>query len=142
VKKVENREIILDNLNKSLRLEYSLIIYYPLINMRIRDIQIKKMVTTLGTMSIKHADTVADAITSLGGTPQWEFDPAPEDIDLKKIFLVQLEKERLALKLHTETSQLITDKSMRAKFEGIAKQEEGHIIIVENILALLDQGKS
>ena len=98
---MEKKHQILDTLNESLKLEYSLIIHYPLINRAIKDPDIKQMVNILGVVSIKHADTVADAITALGGTPQWDFEPAPDEIDLKKIFYPQLEKEKLALKLHS-----------------------------------------
>jgi bacterioferritin (cytochrome b1) len=119
-----------------------MIIHYPLINSAIHDTEIKKMVNTLGVVSIKHADTLADAITALGGIPQWDFEPAPEEIDLKKIFLIQMGKEKMALKLHTESANMTADPLLRAKFEQIAQQEKEHIELVDNIIALLDQGKS
>ena len=99
------------------------------------------MVNVLGVVSIKHADTVADAITALGGTPQWDFEPAPDEIDLKKIFYSQLEKEKLALKLHSDGAHMVLDKSWRTRFEAMAKQEVEHIKLVENILKLIDQAK-
>ncbi|MCX6002223.1 MAG: ferritin-like domain-containing protein [Chloroflexi bacterium] len=136
---MENVKKVLDILNQALRLEYSLIIHYPRINMAVHDNDIKSMVNTLGVMSIKHADVVSDAIISLGGTPEWSFDPAPEEIDLKNIFHIQLGKEKLALQLHSESSKLISDKELKTQFEILAKQEEGHIKIVENILSRLNQ---
>jgi bacterioferritin (cytochrome b1) len=138
---VEKKHQILDALNESLKLEYSMIIHYPLISKAIQDPDIKQMVKILGTVSIKHADTVADAITALGGTPRWDFEPAPDDIDLKKIFLGQLEKERMAFKLHSGSANMVSDKVLGAKLEAIASQEQEHIKLVEDILALLDQGK-
>jgi rubrerythrin len=134
-----NAEKILDILNQALRLEYSLIIHYPRINMAIHDNDLKSMVNILGVMSIKHATIVADAITSLGGTPEWSFDPAPEEIDLKKIFQIQLGKEELALQLHSESSKLVTDMSLKTQFETMAMQEKEHIRIVENIISRLNQ---
>jgi bacterioferritin len=139
---MEKKHQILDTLNESLRLEYSLIIHYPLINRAIKDPDIKQMVNILGVVSIKHADTVADAITALGGTPQWDFEPAPDEIDLKKIFSAQLEKEKLALKLHSDGAHMALDKTWRTRFEAMAKQEVEHIKLVENILNLIDQGKN
>jgi bacterioferritin (cytochrome b1) len=139
---VEKKHQILDVLNESLKLEYSLIIHYPLINRAIKDPDIKQMVNILGVVSIKHADTVADAIIALGGKPQWDFEPAPDEIDLKKIFSAQLEKEKLALKLHSASAGMVNDKMLEAKLEAIAAQEVGHIKLVENILALIDQGKN
>ncbi|MGA2367196.1 MAG: ferritin-like domain-containing protein [Dehalococcoidia bacterium] len=139
---MENKVRLLETLNESLKLEYSMIIHYPLINSAIRDPEIKKMVNTLGVVSIKHADTLADAITGLGGTPQWDFEPAPQEMDLKKIFMVQMEKEKMALKLHTESANMVADASLKVKLELIARQEKEHIKLVASILALLDQGKS
>jgi bacterioferritin len=136
-----NAEKILVLLNRALRLEYSLIIHYPLINRSIHDNDLKSMVKTLGVMSIKHADIVADAITSLGGTPDWSFDPAPEEIDLKNIFQIQLAKEKLALQLHSESSKLIPDMALKTQFEALAVQEEEHIKIVESILSWLNHNK-
>jgi bacterioferritin (cytochrome b1) len=136
---MENIGKILDILNRALRLEYSLIIHYPRINMAIHDKDLKNMVKTLGVMSIKHADVVADAITSLGGTPEWSFEPAPEEIDLKSIFQIQLGKEKLALQLHSECSKLFSDMSLKTQFETLAMQEEGHIKIVEDILSRLNR---
>jgi rubrerythrin len=58
-------------------------------------------------------------------------------MDLKRIFEGQLEKEKLALKLHQRIVGLITDSSMRDKFIGMTKDEESHIKTVEQILTRL-----
>ena len=139
---MEKKHQILDALNEALKLEYSMIIHYPLINRAIKDPDIKQMVNILGVVSIKHADTLADAITALGGKPQWDFESAPDEIDLKKIFRAQLEKEKLALKLHNDSADMVNDKVLKTKLEAIAKQEVEHIKLVEKILDLIDQGKS
>ena len=138
---MEKKHAIVDLLNESLKLEYSMIINYPLINKAIKDPDIKKMVEILGTVSIKHADAIADVVTALGGKPQWDFEPAPQEIDLQKIFLSQLEKEKKALQLHGQSAGMFSDRTLRDKFEQIAKQEQSHIKLVEDILELLQQGK-
>ena len=138
---MENKHQVLDALNEALRLEYSMIIHYPLISKSIYDDDIREMVKILGTVSIKHADTLANAITVMGGKPAWEFDEAPTDMDLNKIFLKQLDKEHLAFRLHSDSASKMTDRDLRTKFQAIANDEQDHIRLVENILALIGQGK-
>ena len=114
-----------------------MIIHYPHIASAIRDLEIKQLAVSLGTASIGHADIVAHAITKLGGTPHWSFGTFPAEMDLKKIFKAQLEKEKLALKLHQQVVGMITDFSIRDEFIGLPKEEELHIKTVEKILARL-----
>jgi bacterioferritin len=136
-KKMTGSPELLDLLNQTLELEYTLIIHYPRIASAIQDYETKQLAQSLGIASIGHADTVAHAITKLGGTPHWSFGSFPAEMDLKKIFQAQLEKEKLALKLHQQMVGLITDSSMRDKFIGLAKDEESHIKTVGEILARL-----
>ncbi len=76
-----------------------------------------------GTASIGHANTVAKAITRLGGTPHWSFGAFPVEMDLKKIFDGQLEKEKLALKLHQQIVGMITDYSIRNDLSNYLKKK-------------------
>ena len=124
-------------LNQTLELEYTLIIHYPRIASAIRDPETKQLAQSLGTASIGHANTVAKAITRLGGTPHWSFGAFPAEMDLKKIFDGQLEKEKLALKLHQQIVGMITDYSIRNDFIELPKEEESHIRTVEKILTRL-----
>jgi bacterioferritin (cytochrome b1) len=128
---------LLDLLNQTLELEYSLIIYYPRIASAIKDAETKKLAQSLGTASVNHADIVSNAITGLGGTPHWSFGAPPGEMDFNKIFQTQLEKERLALKLHNQIVGLITDYSTRNKFIEMAREKELHIKTVEKILERL-----
>ena len=136
-KKLTGSPELLELLNQTLELEYTLIIYYPRIASAIQDKETKQLAQSLGTASIGHADTVAHAITKLGGTPHWSFGSFPAEMDLKKIFKAQLEKEKLALKLHQQVVGMITDFSIRDEFIGLPKEEELHIKTVEKILARL-----
>jgi bacterioferritin (cytochrome b1) len=138
---VEKRHQALDVLNQSLSVEYSMILQYPAINRTINDPDINSMVNILVAVSIKHADMVAEAIKELGGSPQWTFEDPPSEIDLKKLFHKQLEKEKLALKLHSDGAHMVLDKTWRTRFETMAKQEAEHIKLVENILKLIDEGR-
>lgn len=136
-KKLAGSPELLDLLNQTLELEYTLIIHYPRIASIIRDNETKQLAQSLGAASIGHADAVAHAITRLGGTPHWSFGSFPTEIDLKKIFQGQLEKEKLALKLHQQIIGQITDFSIRDRLIGLPKEEELHIKTVEKILARL-----
>ena len=135
--KVTGSPELLGLLNQTLELEYTLIIHYPRIASAIRDQETKQLAQSLGTASIAHADTVARAITKLGGNPHWSFGSFPAEMDLKKIFEGQLEKEKLALKLHQQIVGMLTDYSIRNDFIGLPKEEESHIKTVEKILTRL-----
>lgn len=131
---------LLDVLNQTLELEYTLIIHYPRIAEAIRDVVTKQLAQSLGTASISHFDTVSKAITKLGGVPHWSFEPFPQGLDLKKIFQLQLEKERLALKLHQQIASMTSDNfALRDKFSKLSSEEGSHIQTVEKILSRLGQ---
>lgn len=138
-KKPSKSSQILDLLNRALKLEYSIIIHMPRIASGIKDEETKDLAITLGNASVKHADTVANAITSLGGNPEWGFEAAPMGKDLIEIFEQQLDKEKLARDLHQQSANLISDKLLKLRFAQLAKDEEGHIQIVNDILARLRQ---
>ena len=91
----------------------------------------------LGSASIKHADTVANAISTLGGNPEWAFESVPVGKDVVEIFEKQLDKEKLALQLHQKSAGLVQDRSLKLKFDQLAKDEEWHIQIVNDILLKL-----
>lgn len=128
---------IIDRLNQSLQLEYSLIVHYPRVASLIEDEETRNLTLKLGSDSIKHADTVANAINNIGGTPNWSFELFPEWLDIVEIFQKQLEKEKLALQLHRQSVNLVHDSSLKTKFSELAKSEELHIKTVEEILSRL-----
>ena len=126
-------------LNQILKLEYSLIIYYPRLASSISDPEIKDLVLKLGKYSIRHADTVANAIGQLGGQAAWSFETFPDLDDMGRIFRNQLEKERQALELHKKAAGLTTAPALRDKFAQMAKEEAEHIKLVQSILSRLGE---
>ncbi len=128
---------LMDLLNQALRLEYSLIVHYPRLANTIKDEEIRKLTLELGSASIRHADVVANTITQLGGEPDWSMELYPEDMGTVKIFQTQLEKEKLALKLHRESADLVPSSSLQVKLSNLAREEEQHIQIVNRILSRL-----
>ena len=58
-------------------------------------------------------------------------------LDLIKIFQLQFEKEKLALKLHQQIAGMTLDYFLGDKFSKLSKEEELHIQTVEKILSRL-----
>ena len=123
-------------LNLTLALEYSMIIHLPRISNAFKDPLIRDKVMYLSSASVKHADTVANAIEQLGGKAEWNFDSFPDDGNLVKMFEFQLEKEKEALRMHNETVRLVPD-GLKPKFRQIAKEEEWHVTVAGEILDYL-----
>ena len=135
--KGEHRQII-DLLNKILKLEYSLIIHYPRIASYVQDEETKEMVLKLGEYSTRHADITAKTIQELEGEPVWDFEPFPELENLTSIMHNQLDKEKLALRLHAQAANLAPNPSLRDTFTQLSNEESGHIELVKTILSRLD----
>ncbi len=127
----------LDLLNQALQVEYSMIFQYPRLAGFIEDEEIRKLVLQLGYASMNHADVVASAIRELGGEPEWSFESIPQERDLVKVFQVQLEKEKLALELHQQSSDSVQDGPLRERLSNLAKDEVNHIRTAEDILTRL-----
>ncbi len=137
----EDSPKIIKLLNQSLRLEYGLIIHYPRIASSIDDEEAKETAMRLGEYSTRHADVVAKAIRELGGEPIWSFDSFPESANLIPIFRAQLDKEKLALRLHMKAASLAPNPILRDKFTQMAREEKEHIKLVETILSRLGEKK-
>ncbi|MEQ4488161.1 MAG: ferritin-like domain-containing protein [Dehalococcoides mccartyi] len=137
--KINSNAAILELLNQALVIEYTMIIHYPRIASAMPDEHTRKLSQLLGSASMAHFDTVTSTITKLGGIPNCTFEPFPEDLDLKTIFEIQLDKERKAAQLHNQIAGLITDFPLREKFKGLVKDEFAHARIVEEILSKLEQ---
>ncbi len=129
---------VIDLLNNILKIEYSLIVHYPRLANRIKDNEIKRLAHELGIASIAHADTVANAIKKLGGEAIWSFEQLPDEDNVVKIFQLQLEKEKVALKLHQQVAALITDSQIKEQISRLAQEERSHIKSAEKIMAELE----
>jgi rubrerythrin len=128
---------LVDVLNQALKLEYSFVVYYPRLANAVKDEKARELVLQLGTDSIHHADVVADAISELGGEPDWYFELYPEDKDIIVIFKEQLEKEKMALDLHQLCTNMVSSNELKEKFTKIALEEVYHIQSVDKILEIL-----
>jgi len=104
-----------------------------------KDEEIQNLITELGEDSTRHANIVAEAISGLGGNPVWAIEPFPDDKSIVDLFRLQLEKEELALQLHSQNANSQVDSSIKSKLEDIAKDESKHIEIVKHILSKLTE---
>ncbi|ADJ25503.1 hypothetical protein Dehly_0173 [Dehalogenimonas lykanthroporepellens BL-DC-9] len=123
-------------LNRTLALEYSIIIHLPRISNAFRDPVIREKVIYLSTASVKHADAVSATIEKLGGKAEWNFESFPDDSDLVSMFTIQLAKEQEAHRMHTEAVRLLPE-GLKNRFREIAKEEEWHVRVAEEILEYL-----
>ncbi|MFC2056079.1 ferritin-like domain-containing protein [Chloroflexota bacterium] len=135
----ENLLKTIELMNLTLGVEYSCIAHFPYISRMTKDEEIRNLIIELGEDSARHANTVTEAVSELGGNPEWSIEPFPEDTNLVELFRLQLEKEELALKLHSQNAKSQVDGSIKSKLEGIANDEAKHIEIVKSILSKLTE---
>ncbi len=135
--KLETGKGVLDILSRALKVEYQTIVHYPRIAKMMPDEQLASKVDILGQDSIRHADTVSNAISELGGIPPFPgFVPLAEPVDLKDFFQKQLGLEHLALNLHTQAAEEVGER-LSPSLRKLAEQEKWHIKLVEEILSKL-----
>ena len=134
---VSENEKIINLLNVVLKLEYTIIIHLPRISGAFHDREIRDKVLHLSSASVKDADEVAGAIEKLGGKPEWEFEPFPDDGDLVKMFEIQVAKEQEAHRLHLECARLAPGQVLKEQFRKMAKDEDWHTEIAGEVLAYL-----
>ena len=129
----ERREA-LDHLIRALEVEYRFILYYPRLERLMPDGDTASKVRTLGQASLRHAETVSQAILALGGTATVPtVEPLPDPLDLKALFRIQLKYEKLALWLYTRAAALVP-LELAPRFGELAREEERHIKMTEDIL--------
>ena len=124
-------------LNRVLKLEYTIVIHLPRISAAFHDREIRDKVLHLSSASVKHADTVATAIEQLGGKPEWEFEPFPDDCNLVRMFEAQVAKEHEAHRLHLECARLAPSPIHKELFRHMAKDEDWHAAVALDVLDYL-----
>jgi bacterioferritin len=132
----ENQEIIA-LLNRVLKLEYTIVIHLPRISAAFHDREIRDKVLHLSSASVKHADAVATAVEQLGGKPEWNFEPFPDDCTLVKMFETQVAKEHEAHRLHLECARLAPSLVLKEQFRKMAKEEDWHATVALDVLEYL-----
>jgi bacterioferritin (cytochrome b1) len=117
----EGKNAIIAILNKSLQVEYGMIMNYPRLMDQIININESKSqdfilnVEHLGKDSFRHATEVAKMIENLGGEPQWEMVVIDRMIDIESMLVEQLGKEKLAMSFYKEARLIAQNNQEKAK---------------------------
>jgi rubrerythrin len=128
-----------DILRRSLAVEYRFIFWYPELERLMPDQDTAEKVKALGQASVGHATKVSQALTTLGEIPTVPtMEALPEPLDLEKFFRLQLEYERLAMWLHNQAARLVPAE-LAPHFQELAKEEQHHITLTEEICTALEQ---
>ena len=136
--KESGKATIVELLNRSMQLEYALILNYPriidklVIVDNINDEQLNKDLERLGKESYQHLGWVNKLITELGGEPVWKINIIDRMVDVDKMLAQQLEKEKLAVSMYQEAKR-VTERN-RAKVE--ARDFLGRLIRMEDELPM------
>ena len=119
----EGKKAIIDLLNKSLRVEYGMVMNYPRIIDQIVNIdktQSEEFINNcerLGKDSFRHATVVAKLIEELGGQPQFEIVPIDRMIDIQRALVEQLGKEKAVMSIYQDAKRIA--QTNQAKTKGL-----------------------
>ena len=136
--KENGKKAIVELLNRSLQLEYNMILNYPrLIDKlttvdHINDEQLNKDLERLGTESYHHHGWIGQLITQLGSKPDWTMDIVDRLVDVDKMLALQLEKEKTALSLCQEAMRI----AERNKVKVQVRDFLGRLIRMEDELPI------
>ena len=130
-----NLPSIIELLNQSLKLEYSIVHYLPSLASRLSDEDAKNRIEELTADSQRHASVVSSIIERLGGGPIRSIDKLPDEISLTDALQQQLEREKIAKQAHQQAASLIPDNALKRELSQLAIDEKSHIRTIEYILS-------
>ena len=142
--KENGKKAIVDLLNKSLQVEYSFILNYPriidnLVIIKIHDEQLIKDLEHVGKESTR-------LIVQLGGEPKWQIEVIDRMVDVDRMLVQQLGKEKLALSLCQQAKHLAEQNRAKVKVKDffgrlIRMQDELPIDVVNinDVISVLDR---
>ena len=122
----EGREAIVDLLNKSIQVEYGIILNYPRIMDQIKNIdksqsaEFTNNVERLGKDSFRHATIVAKLIEELGGKPEFEMVVIDRMIDIYSMLVEQLAKEKLVMSIYQDAKRIAHTNQLKSQ-GGLSK---------------------
>ena len=133
------KRAIVDLLNRSLQVEYGMILNYPRLLDQIVGIDeipdklIPGNLESLGKESFRHAGKVGQLIVQLGGEPQWDIEVIDRIIDIGSMLVQQLEKEKAALSMYQQAKLVAQQNQAKAKgfLRGLMGwgSEESHSVV-------------
>ena len=117
----EAKKTIIDLLNKSIGVEYTMVMNYPRILDYISHIgkpqskEFMKHAERLGKESFRHATIVAKLITDLGGEPVFDILTIDGMMDVHSMLVKQLDKERIAESIYKEARLIAVNNQAEEK---------------------------
>ena len=143
----EGKRAVVDLLNKSLQVEYGMILNYPRILDQITNIDKSQSeeftvnVERLGKDSFRHATVVAKLIEDLGGKPDFETVVIDRMIDIHSMLVEQLGKEKLVMSIYQDAKRIARTNQVQAKgFFGrllSGREESGGEISRSRVMEIL-----
>lgn len=122
----KGKKAIVALLNKSLQVEYGLILNYPrlldqIVNIyEIHDEQLISDIEHLGKDSYQHSGWVGRLITELGGDPNWRVEVVDRIVDVEKLLVQQVQREKLARSLYLQAKRVAEQNHVKGVIDETA----------------------
>ncbi len=135
-RKKADRKALLGLLNKSLELEYGLIMLYPAYAGMIRDVEVADSFRDFGRQSLAHADVVAALIKEMGAEPATVVPETKVEygLDMEQLLLRQLALEEEAEGLYSKCLDIVGSGYVAEKLRGLLKAEVYHARYLTELL--------
>lgn len=145
----EGKKAIVILLNKSLQVEYGLILNYPRIVEQLENIEKtedKELINNMerfGKDSLRHSAIVSRLIEELGDKPDYELLVIERTVDIHSMMVEQLAKEKTAMSIYKDAKRITEKNQVKSKgFFGDLlkrKEKERHIsrqLVIEDLARL------
>ena len=122
--KEDAKQAIVELLNRTVQVEYDMILNYPriienLVNItKVNDEQLNKDLEYVGKASVGHFGNLSKVLELLGGEPVWTLGTIERLVDVHKTLGQQLGKEKAAIALYKATIQLVEKNKVKLKGKG------------------------
>ena len=146
------KEAIVDLLNKSLQVEYGMILNYPRIIDKIvaideiHDEQISSDLEYLGKSSVQHVGLIGQLILELGGEPAWRIDTIDRMVDVGSMLVQQLAKEKAAQSVYQEARRIAEKnqgktkvRDFLGKFTRMRDEADDDVVKASDVISVLER---
>lgn len=124
-------------LNEAISAEYGALFLLPQHVAQVRDEETKRQLKLILEMELEHAEKTAQMIYQLGAEPKADLPQLRPRSGLREILDVHLAGEKEAVDIYTRAEAKCQDPAMREVLAGMRGEEEGHLRLIERLLARL-----
>ena len=124
-------------LNEAISAEYGALFLLPQHVAQVRDEETKRQLKLILEMELEHAEKTAQMIYQLGAEPKADLPQLRPRSGLREILDVHLAGEKEAIDIYTRAEAKCQDPVMRKVLAGMRGEEEGHLRLIERLLARL-----